>query len=68
MKKYDESQIWLKRYKDSGGVVNANDFSKDINHSKGRKNHYPEINLTKHLFFNSSEPSIFVINGHISYK
>ena len=31
MKKYDESQIWLKRYKDSGGVVNANDFSKDIN-------------------------------------
>ncbi|MDP5158660.1 MAG: OmpA family protein [Flaviramulus sp.] len=31
MKKYDESQIWLQRYKDSGGVVNANDFSKDIN-------------------------------------
>ncbi|MDO5980695.1 OmpA family protein [Flavivirga spongiicola] len=31
MKKYDDSQVWLKRYKDSGGVVNANDFSKDIN-------------------------------------
>ena len=31
IKKYDDSQIWLKRYKDSGGVVNANDFSKDIN-------------------------------------
>ena len=31
MKKYEESQIWLKRYKDSGGVVNSNDFSKDIN-------------------------------------
>ncbi|WP_240964595.1 OmpA family protein [Flavivirga algicola] len=31
MKKYDDSQIWLKRFKDSGGVVNANDFSKDIN-------------------------------------
>lgn len=31
MKKYDESQLWLKRYKDSGGVVDANDFSKDIN-------------------------------------
>lgn len=31
MKKYDESQVWLQRYKDSGGVVNANDFSKDIN-------------------------------------
>ncbi|WJJ95343.1 OmpA family protein [Algibacter luteus] len=31
MKKYDESQIWLKRFKDSGGVVSSNDFSKDIN-------------------------------------
>ena len=31
MKKYDESQIWLKRFKDSGGVVNSDDFSKDIN-------------------------------------
>ncbi len=31
IKKYDESQIWLKRFKDSGGVVNGNDFSKDIN-------------------------------------
>ena len=31
MKKYDESQIWLKRYKDSGGVADTNDFSKDIN-------------------------------------
>ena len=31
MKKYDDSQVWLQRYKDSGGVVNADDFSKDIN-------------------------------------
>ncbi len=31
IKKYEESQTWLKRFKDSGGVVNANDFSKDIN-------------------------------------
>lgn len=31
MKKYDESQIWLQRYKDSGGVLNTNDFSKDLN-------------------------------------
>ncbi len=31
MKKYDESQIWLQRFKDSGGVVDADDFSKDIN-------------------------------------
>jgi len=31
MKKYDDSQVWLQRYKDSGGVVNTDDFSKDIN-------------------------------------
>ena len=31
IKKYKESQIWLQRFKDSGGVVNANDFSKDVN-------------------------------------
>ncbi|NNC51255.1 MAG: OmpA family protein [Flaviramulus sp.] len=31
MKKYDESQEWLLRFKDSGGVVHANDFSKDVN-------------------------------------
>ncbi len=31
IKKYDDSQIWLERFKDSGGVVSANDFSKDIN-------------------------------------
>ncbi|MEC3908672.1 OmpA family protein [Tamlana sp. 2201CG12-4] len=31
VKKYKESQVWLQRYKDSGGVVNANDFSKDVN-------------------------------------
>ena len=30
-KKYDDSQIWLERFKDSGGVVNSNDFSKDVN-------------------------------------
>lgn len=31
IKKYDDSQMWLERFKDSGGVVSANDFSKDIN-------------------------------------
>ncbi len=31
IKKYDESRIWLQKFKDSGGVVNANDFSKDVN-------------------------------------
>ncbi|WP_299554289.1 OmpA family protein [Seonamhaeicola sp.] len=31
IKKYKESNLWLQRFKDSGGVVNANDFSKDVN-------------------------------------
>lgn len=31
IKKYEESQEWIQRFKDSGGVVNANDFSKDVN-------------------------------------
>lgn len=31
IKDYNESEKWLQRYKDSGGVVNANDFSKDSN-------------------------------------
>ncbi|MFD1613607.1 OmpA family protein [Gelatiniphilus marinus] len=31
IKKYKESQTWLQRFKDSGGVVNANDFSKNTN-------------------------------------
>lgn len=31
MKKYDDSQFWLEKFKDSGGVVSKNDFSKDMN-------------------------------------
>lgn len=31
IEKYDESRDWMQRYKDSGGVLNTNDFSKDIN-------------------------------------
>jgi outer membrane protein OmpA-like peptidoglycan-associated protein/tetratricopeptide (TPR) repeat protein len=31
IKDYKESEIWLQKFKDSGGVVNANDFSKDAN-------------------------------------
>ncbi|MFH4966374.1 OmpA family protein [Gaetbulibacter sp. M235] len=31
IKDYKESRIWLERFKDSGGVVNANDFDKDAN-------------------------------------
>ena len=31
MKKYDDSREWLQTFKDSGGVINSNDFSKDLN-------------------------------------
>lgn len=31
VKKYKESRVWLERFKDSGGVINANDFEKDVN-------------------------------------
>lgn len=31
IKDYKESRVWLQRFKDSGGVINANDFSKDVN-------------------------------------
>ncbi len=30
IKDYDESRIWLERFKDSGGVANTDDFEKDI--------------------------------------
>lgn len=30
IKEYDESRIWLERFKDSGGIANTNDFDKDI--------------------------------------
>lgn len=30
VEKYDESRIWLERFKDSGGVANIDDFEKDI--------------------------------------
>ncbi|MBU3822998.1 OmpA family protein [Flavobacteriaceae bacterium XHP0103] len=30
IKAYDESRVWLERFKDSGGVANVNDFNKDI--------------------------------------
>src|SRR5690606_18300053 len=30
IEKYDESRIWLERFKDSGGVANIDDFEKDI--------------------------------------
>ncbi|WP_246067729.1 OmpA family protein [Changchengzhania lutea] len=31
IEKYKESREWLQTFKDSGGVVNENDFSKDVN-------------------------------------
>jgi outer membrane protein OmpA-like peptidoglycan-associated protein/tetratricopeptide (TPR) repeat protein len=31
VKDYKKSRIWLERFKDSGGVINENDFEKDVN-------------------------------------
>ena len=31
VKNYKESRNWLERFKDSGGVINRNDFEKDVN-------------------------------------
>ena len=31
IKKYKDSRVWLERFKDSGGVINANDYNKDVN-------------------------------------
>ncbi|MGZ0017407.1 OmpA family protein [Yeosuana sp. AK3] len=31
VKDYKNSRVWLERFKDSGGVINANDFEKDVN-------------------------------------
>ncbi|MBP0902299.1 OmpA family protein [Mariniflexile gromovii] len=68
MKKYDESQEWLQRYKDSGGVVNANDFSKDINFITsvfGAKQQY----FLDRVYFNSkySDFGAFEQNGKVYF-
>ncbi|WP_372754514.1 OmpA family protein [Mariniflexile sp.] len=68
MKKYEESQEWLQRYKDSGGVVNANDFSKDINFITsvfGAKQQY----FLDKVYFNSkfSDFGAFEQNGKIYF-
>lgn len=68
VKKYDESKIWLERYKDSGGVVNSNDFSKDIDaiiSGLGPEQQY----YLEDVYFNSkySDFGAFEHNGKIYF-
>lgn len=68
IKKYEESQIWLQRFKDSGGVVDGNDFSKDINFISsvfGAKQQY----FLDRVYFNSkySDFGAFEHNGKIYF-
>lgn len=68
IKDYKESRIWLQRYKDSGGVVNANDFSKDINFISNVFNAKQQYFLDK-VRFNSkfSDFGAFEFKGKIYF-
>lgn len=47
IKEYDESRIWLERFKDSGGVTNTNDFGKDIDFISNVFNAKQQYSLNK---------------------
>lgn len=68
IKKYKESQLWLERFKDSGGVVNTNDFSKDINFITSVFNAKQQYFIDK-VRFNSkfSDFGAFEHNGKIYF-
>lgn len=68
MKNYDESQIWLKRYKDSGGVVKADDFSKDKNFINSTFS-APQQYFLERVHFNSeySDFGAFEQNGNVYF-
>ncbi|WP_194767424.1 OmpA family protein [Tamlana sp. I1] len=68
MKKYKESEQWLQRYKDSGGVVNKNDFTKEANFISsvfGAKQQY----FLDKVRFNSkySDFGAFEFNGKVYF-
>ncbi|WP_445738746.1 OmpA family protein [Mariniflexile sp.] len=68
IKDYKESQIWLERFKDSGGVVNTNDFSKNVNFITSVFNAKQQYFLDK-VRFNSkfSDFGAFEHNGKIYF-
>ncbi|MCF8274743.1 MAG: OmpA family protein [Flavobacteriaceae bacterium] len=68
IKDYKESRIWLERFKDSGGVVNGNDFDKDVNFITSVFNAKQQYFLDK-VRFNSkySDFGAFEHNGKIYF-
>ncbi|WP_338359848.1 OmpA family protein [Yeosuana marina] len=68
IKDYKESRIWLQRFKDSGGVVNSNDFSKDVNFITSVFNAKQQYFLDR-IRFNSkySDFGAFEFNGKIYF-
>ena len=68
IKDYKESEVWLQRFKDSGGVVNANDFSKDANFITSIFNAKQQYFLDK-VYFNSkfSDFGAFEQNGKVYF-
>jgi len=68
IKDYKESEIWLQRFKDSGGVVNANDFSKDANFITSIFNAKQQYFLDK-VYFNTkfSDFGAFEQNGKVYF-
>jgi len=51
VKDYKKSRIWLERFKDSGGVINENDFEKDAPTSKEPNKPGPRVNATASMPF-----------------
>ena len=68
IKDYKNSRIWLERFKDSGGVINANDFEKDVNFITNVFNAKQQYFLDK-ISFNSklSDFGAFEHNGKIYF-
>ena len=68
IKDYKESEVWLQRFKDSGGVVNANDFSKDANFITSIFNAKQQYFLDK-VYFNTkfSDFGAFEQNGKVYF-
>ncbi|MFG6688078.1 OmpA family protein [Mariniflexile sp. HNIBRBA6329] len=71
IKEYEKSEKWLQRFKDSGGVVTKNDFTKDANFISNIFNSKKQYFLDKNKFkFNSkfSDFGAFEHNGIIYFS
>lgn len=71
IKEYEKSEKWLQRFKDSGGVVTKNDFTKDTNFISNVFNSKKQYFLDKNKFkFNSkfSDFGAFEHDGKIYFS